>query len=144
MALAITPFTALCGFQPLPAIAKYLASTPELAHLTSIDATKLSSFSSPDSPDAKAALRTVFADIMSTGEEKFKPALEKLVARYREGKEHADEAEIKELILRLDSQFPGDIGILAAFLLNIVHLQPGEAIFLGAGEPHAYISGGKP
>ena len=27
-------------------------------------------------------------------------------------------------------------------MLNYAHLQPGEAIFLAAGEPHAYLSGG--
>ncbi|MEV6181917.1 mannose-6-phosphate isomerase, class I [Streptomyces sp. NPDC052016] len=37
--------------------------------------------------------------------------------------------------------YPGDPGILAAMLLNHVRLQPGEALFLGAGIPHAYLSG---
>ena len=36
---------------------------------------------------------------------------------------------------------PGDPGCFAPFLLNIYRLQPGEAIFLPAGEIHAYISG---
>ncbi len=37
--------------------------------------------------------------------------------------------------------FPGDPGVIAAMLLNHVRLQPGEAMFLGAGVPHAYIDG---
>ncbi|WP_103890668.1 mannose-6-phosphate isomerase, class I [Actinacidiphila yanglinensis] len=37
--------------------------------------------------------------------------------------------------------FPGDRGIIAAMLLNHVLLQPGEALYLGAGVPHAYLSG---
>ncbi|MFE0456785.1 mannose-6-phosphate isomerase, class I [Streptomyces sp. NPDC058914] len=37
--------------------------------------------------------------------------------------------------------YPGDPGVLAAMLLNHVRLQPGEALFLGAGIPHAYLSG---
>jgi len=37
--------------------------------------------------------------------------------------------------------FPGDRGIIAAMLLNHVRLQPGEALFLGAGIPHAYLDG---
>jgi len=52
-----------------------------------------------------------------------------------------EEDEVRELVLRLNAQFPNDIGIFCAFLLNYVKLSPGEAIFLGAGEPHAYISG---
>ncbi|WP_035801120.1 mannose-6-phosphate isomerase, class I [Kitasatospora mediocidica] len=37
--------------------------------------------------------------------------------------------------------FPGDPGVLAALLLNHFRLQPGEAIYLGAGIPHAYLRG---
>ncbi|KUL33953.1 mannose-6-phosphate isomerase [Streptomyces sp. NRRL F-4489] len=41
----------------------------------------------------------------------------------------------------LGHHHPGDPGVLAALLLNHVVLQPGEALFLGAGVPHAYLSG---
>ncbi|GAA3489147.1 mannose-6-phosphate isomerase, class I [Streptomyces cremeus] len=41
----------------------------------------------------------------------------------------------------LAHHFPGDPGVLAAMLLNHVRLQPGEALFLGAGVPHAYLDG---
>ncbi|MEU7605732.1 mannose-6-phosphate isomerase, class I [Streptomyces sp. NPDC040724] len=41
----------------------------------------------------------------------------------------------------LAHHFPGDPGVIAAMLLNHVRLQPGEAMFLGAGVPHAYIDG---
>ncbi|MFE0518909.1 mannose-6-phosphate isomerase, class I [Streptomyces sp. NPDC058954] len=37
--------------------------------------------------------------------------------------------------------YPGDPGVIAAMLLNHVRLQPGEALFLGAGIPHAYLNG---
>ena len=37
--------------------------------------------------------------------------------------------------------YPGDAGVIAAMLLNHVQLQPGEALFLGAGVPHAYLNG---
>ncbi|WNI15775.1 mannose-6-phosphate isomerase, class I [Actinacidiphila sp. ITFR-21] len=37
--------------------------------------------------------------------------------------------------------FPGDRGVIAAMLLNHVRLQPGEALYLGAGVPHAYLEG---
>ncbi|GAA2618449.1 mannose-6-phosphate isomerase, class I [Streptomyces axinellae] len=37
--------------------------------------------------------------------------------------------------------YPGDPGVLAAMLLNHVSLRPGEALFLAAGVPHAYLSG---
>lgn len=32
-------------------------------------------------------------------------------------------------------------GILAPLFLNLIDLEPGRAIFIGAGEPHAYLQG---
>ena len=37
--------------------------------------------------------------------------------------------------------YPEDAGVVAALLLNHIRLAPGEALFLGAGIPHAYLSG---
>jgi len=41
----------------------------------------------------------------------------------------------------LASLHPGDSGIIAPLYLNIVDLAPGEAIYIPAGTPHAYING---
>ena len=38
-------------------------------------------------------------------------------------------------------RYPGDAGVLAALLLNRLVLQPGEAIYLPAGNLHAYLHG---
>ena len=136
MALALTPFQALCGFRPLPAIAAFLASTPEFAALVPgavQDALRAA---------AKQALRDVFAAVMTAEPALFQPALARLVARYKAGDVRPDEEPVKELVVMLDSQFPGDIGVFCAFMLNHMTLKPGEAIFLAAGEPHAYVSGG--
>lgn len=43
--------------------------------------------------------------------------------------------------LRLADLYPEDPGVIAALLLNIVELSPGEAIYLPAGELHAYLGG---
>lgn len=45
------------------------------------------------------------------------------------------------LTLRLQQQYPGDVGVLASWFLNYLRLQPGQAVALAANEPHAYISG---
>jgi len=42
---------------------------------------------------------------------------------------------------RLCGQFPGDVGVFAPYWLNTLRLQPGQAIFLGANDPHAYLDG---
>ena len=43
--------------------------------------------------------------------------------------------------LELAERYPGDAGVLAALLLNRVMLAPGEALYLPAGNLHAYLSG---
>ncbi|MGH3714344.1 MAG: hypothetical protein ACRDT4_12915, partial [Micromonosporaceae bacterium] len=41
----------------------------------------------------------------------------------------------------LAERYPGDVGVLVSLLLNLVVLRPGEAIFMPAGNPHAYLRG---
>lgn len=41
----------------------------------------------------------------------------------------------------LAGQYPGDAGVLVSLLLNHVVLEPGEALFLSAGNLHAYLRG---
>ncbi|MEY8567405.1 mannose-6-phosphate isomerase, class I [Corynebacteriaceae bacterium 7-707] len=43
--------------------------------------------------------------------------------------------------LDLADQHPGDAGILVSLLLNHVVLEPGQALFLSAGNLHAYLRG---
>jgi mannose-6-phosphate isomerase len=153
MAIALTPFKALCGFRPLSSIATYLKSTPEFAAL--ISPTALSHFESLPlshsstsgipTPAEKAALKDVWASLMTADAERVKLQSTKLVDRYRSNLSvlTAEEDELRELVLTLNRDFPGDVGMFCPFMLNFVNLGPGEAIFLGAGEPHAYVSGCK-
>ena len=42
---------------------------------------------------------------------------------------------------RLANMYPGNGGILVALLMHHVKLQPGQALYLGAGNVHAYLGG---
>ena len=146
MALAITPFDALCGFLPPTRIATYLR-VPELAALIPQDIRTnflaTAPTADPSDPASKQSLRDVFSAVMTASASTFTTQLSKLTRRYEAGPIYPEEEDVHDLVLRLNAQFPNDIGIFCAFLLNYVKLSPGEAIFLGAGEPHAYISGGQ-
>jgi mannose-6-phosphate isomerase len=48
---------------------------------------------------------------------------------------------VEKLVLRLNAEYSNDIGCFCPYILNYITLQPGEAVFLGANEPHAYLSG---
>jgi mannose-6-phosphate isomerase len=155
MALAITPFRGFCGFRPLPEIAAFLKKVPEFGALISDRAmtTLLALAGQPgeaplplDEEPKKIALREVFECLMTAEDEKVKKELAGLVHRYRVGgvQVHEVEQPVVELVQTLEEQFPGDVGSFCSFLLNVVSLEPGEAVFLRANEPHAYISGGEP
>jgi len=51
--------------------------------------------------------------------------------------------DVSEVVLRLYSQFPGDVGCFCVYFMTLIRLLPGEAIFLNANMPHAYLSGGE-
>jgi mannose-6-phosphate isomerase len=50
-------------------------------------------------------------------------------------------ASARALVEQLLAQFPDNTGALVAIMLNEVSLEPGEAIYLPAGNIHAYLSG---
>lgn len=56
-------------------------------------------------------------------------------------KQHRELSEKEKLVLKLEKQYPGDVGVISAFFFNYIKLSPGEALYLDANEPHAYISG---
>lgn len=50
-------------------------------------------------------------------------------------------ADAAELVRIVDGKCPGDRGLLVAFVMNLVHLAPGESAFTPDGQVHAYVSG---
>ena len=50
-------------------------------------------------------------------------------------------ADAVELVRIVDGKYPGDRGLLVAFVMNLVHLAPGESAFTPDGQVHAYVSG---
>jgi mannose-6-phosphate isomerase len=56
-------------------------------------------------------------------------------------KEHGPFEQECRTVLELGESYPGDAGVLAALLLNRLVLEPGEAIYLPAGNLHAYLRG---
>jgi mannose-6-phosphate isomerase len=54
---------------------------------------------------------------------------------------HRLPANLPAWAAQLADAYPGHGGVLVALLMHHVVLQPGEALFLGAGNVHAYLSG---
>ncbi|RPB12224.1 mannose-6-phosphate isomerase [Morchella conica CCBAS932] len=151
MAIAVTAFDGFCGFRPLAEISSFLQSTPALRSLLSEEVcdaftSTVASTSSDDVTTNKAALKELFSALMNTPESRIAELAPKLVGQAKEcpgnfGGEEYGGPKLAQLIVRLNEQFPDDIGLFCTFFLNYVELSPGEAIFLKADDPHAYLSG---
>ena len=141
----MTPFEAFIGFRPLTEIANHLSHYPEFKSLigdATVDVFTRAS-TTTDTAVGRKALKDLFGTLMKSDATAVSQAVEQLVQRIRNSQEQLKKGSIDELVVRLDSQFPGDVGVFCAMMLNYVELQQGEAIYLAANEPHAYISGGE-
>ncbi|XP_072881614.1 mannose-6-phosphate isomerase isoform X1 [Hemitrygon akajei] len=143
MAIALTPFEGLCGFRPVEEIIGFLKNVPEFHAVVGNEAAEVLENSPGDPHRVSDALKKCFTRMMNCEKKMFVDQLNVLVKRVLEeaaaGKDTA--GSNGELLLRLHSQFPGDVGCFVIYFLNLVKLQPGEAMFLGANEPHAYLYG---
>ena len=81
-----------------------------------------------------------FTSLMTRDTNIVKESLSALVNRLTENKPSS--AELRDLLLRLNSQFPGDVGCFCIYFLNHIILKPGQAMFLAPNLPHAYLDGG--
>ena len=75
------------------------------------------------------------------GDHLFEDGLAQCVRWALSTSEHVLPNQIPDWTQRLASTYPGSGGVLVALLMNHVHLQPGEALFLDAGNVHAYLHG---
>ncbi|MDA5285638.1 mannose-6-phosphate isomerase, class I [Streptomyces sp. Isolate_45] len=124
---ALTPFDGLCGFRPPLEAAALLEGL-------GVDSLKPYADLLRAHPE-EAALREVLTAVLTADRaEMARTVTEAAAAAERLGGPYAPYAGLVH-------EFPGDPGVIAAMLLNHVRLQPGEAMFLGAGIPHAYIDG---
>ncbi|MEK9524483.1 mannose-6-phosphate isomerase, class I [Streptomyces sp. NPDC087908] len=124
---ALTPFDGLCGFRAP-------AETADLIAGLGVDSLKPYVDLLHAHPE-EAALREVMTALLTADpEEMAHTVTEAAAAADRLGGDYAPYATLAH-------HFPNDPGVIAAMLLNRVTLQPGEALYLGAGVPHAYLSG---
>lgn len=128
---ALTPFDALCGFRAIP-------KTIELFDRLAVRALddKLAPLRATRD---RAGLAETFRLVMTTPELERIPIVDAVVeACAMSGDSFARE---RAWAVRLAALYPGDVGVVSALLLNLVHLEPGDAVYLGAGNLHAYLEG---
>ncbi|MGN5114852.1 mannose-6-phosphate isomerase, class I [Aeromonas jandaei] len=129
LVFALTPYQAMNGFRAIPAILA-LFERVNLAVIAELTAALAAS-------QNEAGLQHFFHQLLVLEGARKEEALAGLLAF---ASEHQDE-ETFALITSLAAQYPGDVGLFSPLLLNVVTLKPGQAMFLDACTPHAYVRG---
>jgi mannose-6-phosphate isomerase len=129
--LALTPFEALCGFRPVEESLHCLAKlqVPELK--PTIAAL------------ARGGLRAAIPQLLALPPE-HRAALVSAVAVAAARFVAAHDPEFINTYrwaASLAETYPGDPGVVISLMCNHLKLEPGEAVFLPAGNLHAYLSG---
>ncbi|GAA3651447.1 mannose-6-phosphate isomerase, class I [Nonomuraea antimicrobica] len=125
MVCALTAFHGLCGFREPAATAALLDRLGVPALRPWIDALTTGA--------PAHALRTVFAEMLGDAARPVRDQAERALLDTRD-----DDLTVYGDLARA---CPGDPGVVAALLLHHVRLRPGQALYLGAGVPHAYLGG---
>ncbi|CAM3350232.1 mannose-6-phosphate isomerase, class I [Mycobacterium frederiksbergense] len=133
--VALGQFEALAGFRPAARSAEFMRAlaVPELDPYIAL-------LTGQSDADGLRALFTTWITAPQPSLDKLVPAVLDGAINYIRSGETTFQAEAKT-ILELGERYPGDAGVLAAMLLNRITLQPGEGIYLPAGNLHAYLHG---
>ncbi len=126
---ALTPYLAMNGFR---VFAESIALFQKV-NIAAIEDLLAAFAAEPNS----AGLKTFFSALLSLQGEVKEAAVNALIDYANANKEEP----LFALILELAEQHPGDIGLFTPLMLNVITLQPGEAMFLYACTPHAYLKG---
>jgi mannose-6-phosphate isomerase len=122
---ALTPFRALCGFRPA---AQTRADLERLVRSPAMDGL-LDRLRDDDD------IRPTFEWLISRG-----PGVASLVESLVAAATFVDAPHFS-LVGELAAQYPRDPGIAISLMLNLAVLEPGQALFLAAGNIHAYVEG---
>lgn len=134
IAIALTPFEALCGFRVLDDIKYNLMKYPEISAL--IPEEVKTAFSTSSEANGKDSLKALFAAVMEADPTLVKQQTALLSSRIKD-----TDLPLEKLFLTLNKDYPDEVGCFLIFVMNYVQLQPGECIFMAANEPHAYLLG---
>ncbi|MGU3500225.1 mannose-6-phosphate isomerase, class I [Mycobacterium sp. C31M] len=133
--IALGPFDALAGFRPAARSAEFMRALA----VSDLDPF-ITLLKDQSDADGLRALFTTWITFPQPDLDVLVPAVLDGAINYIRSGETAFEAEAKT-VLELGERYPGDAGVLAAMLLNRITLAPGEAIYLPAGNLHAYLHG---
>ncbi len=128
---ALTPFKLMSGFRGYADIVQNF----RLCGLGEF----YPALSTLDSQPCSQGLKSFFLEVMQTPLATRQQVLDQLFSSL--ASVNTIPEDIRQTCLYLQSQYPFDIGILSPLFLNLLELQPGEAIYISAGILHSYLEG---
>jgi mannose-6-phosphate isomerase len=139
IAIAVDSLSAIAGFRHVNEIVENLRENPELEFIVGRDFINKILIEKNEN-ELQNLVKELYALLMKKSEDKeiLKTAVEKIVARLTRKNNLKQE---EKQFLKQYKNFGADIGLLSFFFFNIINLKPGQAIFTGAGTPHAYLEG---
>ncbi len=142
MIYALTPFEALCGFRPPAATRQILEHLVGCFDPLEVQAPALLTalLNDLESADEDAGLRSAFGRLINGGGD-VSQATALVAAALTSGAALAPYESELSTVVSLNEKYPGDPGVLISLLLNRLSLAPGEAVYLPAGNVHAYLHG---
>ncbi|EGU31063.1 phosphomannose isomerase [Vibrio ichthyoenteri ATCC 700023] len=130
---ALTFYKAMNGFRPIADIVSLFNQAGVETLRSEIDALA-------DRPSAKG-LQAFFSVVMNLAGERKSAALAELHQAINRTAKTSMAREALALIAEFSQEYADDIGLFSPLMLNVVELEPGEAMFLHAETPHAYVKG---
>ncbi|EAS04929.1 mannose-6-phosphate isomerase (macronuclear) [Tetrahymena thermophila SB210] len=134
MCIALTDYEALCNFCKADEIVENLKATPELKEVIN-NQELIDKFVSNKS---KEDLKSIFTALFDASQDHITEQVKKLINRVQL-KQDKNERDL--LVIKLNEQYPNDVGIFVSYLLNYFKMKEGDCLVMAANEPHAYISG---
>ncbi len=144
MVVALTPFTALCGFRaPQDAAGSFDRLAGALAeHFEGADAGPGSAVESLAATLREGELEPAFSALLDpAGGWASGDWVHDVVTTLRRAPRVLEDDLNLATAVGISDYYPGDPGVMVSVLLNRVDLAPGQAIHLPAGNVHAYLHG---
>ncbi len=135
--VAISPVTLLYGMKDRTALSTLFAALPGLRRF--VGGEVVDRVTQGDGGDEIGANKATFAACFALDEARIRACNEYLAQALPRA---ADLREESALFARLSAKYGmEDPGLFAMLLMRQVYLAPGQAIFIGANVPHAYLEG---
>jgi mannose-6-phosphate isomerase len=140
VALPLSRVKLLYGLRPVAEILDVLERFPELCKL--LDDGVRNDLREVNAADVRAqgdVVKRLYSVLLTSAAADISEVVGALKQR---GMASDTESEELALVERLSRQYgDADVGLVALFIMNLVTVEPGQALFIGPNIPHAYLDG---